>query len=114
MPVSTVLNLYEGNTDTITLTITKAVDSTPENLSGKTVEVYFKPTPSTADDDVTVTKLVSPDDITVVDAAGGIAQFVVPSTVVDTTDQPAFWRCDVVSGSNRRTAMYGAVVIENL
>lgn len=113
MPASQVLNLFEGNTDTITLTITSQATGTAEDLTGSTVEVLFKPDASTADGDVTVTKLVSPTDVTIVDAVGGVARFVVPPGVVASPGS-TFWRCDVVSGANRRTAMYGAVVTENL
>ncbi|MEB3367405.1 hypothetical protein [Saccharopolyspora mangrovi] len=113
MPASTNLSLFEGNTDTITLAITKAVDSTAENLTSKVVEVYFKPSASTADTDPSVTKLVSPTDVTITDAAGGLAQFTVPAPVVASPGS-TFWRCDVVSGANRRTSMYGSVTTENL
>jgi hypothetical protein len=113
VPASTNLSLFEGNTDTITLAITKAADSTAEDLTGKTVEVLFKPTASTADGDPSVTTLVSPTDITITDAPGGLAQFTVPAAVVASPGS-TFWRCDVVSGANRRTSMYGSVVTENL
>lgn len=113
MPASVALALFEGNTDTITLAITKAADSTAEDLTGKVVEVYFKPTASTADGDSSVTTLVSPTDVTVTDATGGLAQFTVPAAVVASPGS-TFWRVDVVVGSNRRTAAYGSVVTENL
>lgn len=113
MPASVALALFEGNTDTITLTITKAADSTAEDLTGKTVEVYFKPTATTPDNDVSVTKLMSPTDVTITNAAGGLAQFTVPAAVVASPGS-TFWRVDVVVGGNRRTAAYGTVTTENL
>lgn len=113
MPASTVLNLFEGNTDTITLAFAVQATGSAEDLTGKTVEVLFKPSASTPDSDPSVTKLVSPTGVTITNAAGGLAQFTVPASVVSAPGS-TFWRCDVVASANRRTAMYGAVVTENL
>jgi len=113
MPANATLNLLEVNTDSVVLNITLQTGGDAFDLTGSTLEFFFKPTASTADNDVSVTKLVSPTDITITDAAQGIATFTVPAGVV-ATPGTRFYRCDVVTGSIRRTALYGDVVVQNV
>lgn len=115
MPANVTLNLYELNTEFITLTITQVDGGAAENLSTATVEVYIKTSADTADADASTVTLVSPTDVTIVDAPNGVCKFRVPSAVVAAPGQK-FWRCDILtdSGATRRTAAYGPVSIENL
>lgn len=114
MPASQSLALFEENTDTITVTVTKAADGTPEDITGATIEVFFKTSASMADDDLSTVKASTADSsVTITDGPNGKAMFNVPADAV-ASPVSKFWRLDVVNGTSRRTALYGPVTITDL
>lgn len=109
------ISLNENNDEAIKVVITTNVPSvgTPLDLTTMTLEAYLKPNASTADTDPAVWKGTSGGgQITVTDAPNGKATISVPASAVVLTQ--AWWRCDVLSGGLRKTAVYGTLSVVNL
>lgn len=115
MPKQQDLVLNQRNDETLDLAITDEAGAV-EDLAGKTVEIYFKPlaaTPDTDDSVITLSSGGADPAIEVTDAANGLATANVPNT--DTmSDRYWWWRCDVLAGATRRTALYGSLKITTL
>jgi hypothetical protein len=111
MPVRTDLTLIEGNTETVKETVTDDDTGLPLNLSGKTVEFYIKADATVPDSDPSVVKLsTATSGVTITDAANGICQAAIPAQTAG-----VYWRrLDVVSGSDRKTAIYGPLYVINV
>lgn len=111
MPVRADLTLIEGNTETVKETVLDDDTGQPLNLSGKTVEFYLKADATVPDTDPSVVKLsTSTGEVTITDAAGGVATVAVPAQSAGTS-----WRrLDVVSGGSRKTAIYGPLYVINV
>lgn len=108
MGVRTDLTLVEGNTETVEETVTDDDTGQPFNLTGKTVEFYIKANATVPDTDPSVVKLsTATGEVTVTDAAGGVATVAVPAQAAGT----AWHRLDVVSGGSRKTAVYGPLYV---
>lgn len=115
MPTQNSLNLFERNNDTVPLTITQTDVGAAEDLTSKTVEVYFKTSADISDADATTVRYGSDTgEVTITDAVNGKCQFVVSDSVVDTPGEYTFWRVDLLEGTARRTCGYGAVSVVNL
>ncbi|OLE27989.1 MAG: hypothetical protein AUG44_08795 [Actinobacteria bacterium 13_1_20CM_3_71_11] len=83
------------------------------DLTGKSLEAFLKPSKATADIDGSVWKgTTTGGQITVTDAVNGKATISVPAASVTTS--MGWWRCDVVSGGLRKTAVYGVVTVVDL
>lgn len=111
--ISQDLTVGQYNDETIALAITSG--GSPLNLTGLTIEAYFKPTAAALDTDVGVTKLSTvTGEIVVTNAAGGLANMAIANGVLTLTSTPAFWRLDIVNAGKRNTVMFGAVKITDL
>lgn len=115
MPKQQDIVLNQRNDETLDLAITDEAGAA-ENISGKTVEIRFKPLAATPDTDPSVIVLSSAGGspaITFTDAANGLATANVPNTNT-MSDRYWWWRCDVLAGATRRTAIYGNLKITTL
>ena len=110
-------SLNENNDENVrvTLTTNQPTAGTALDITGMTVEAYFKPSASTADSDGTVwmgsTAGGSPA-ITVLNAAQGQVEIAIPAAAV--TTNKTWFRVDVISSGRRKTGPYGAVSVVNL
>ncbi len=109
--------LNEANDETINVTITTNVPAagTALNLTGKVIEAFLKVAPATADADASSWKgstAGATPEITITDAVGGKATIAVPAAAVSTAKK--WWRCDVLTGALRKTAVYGDVAVTDL
>lgn len=103
------LTLYEANDEKLNFTITSNIPGF--SLVGKTVEVFVKPSASTADGDGAVWMgSTATGEVTVVDADEVYAE--VPSAAVTLTK--GWYRADVISSGLRKTAVYGELTIVDL
>lgn len=115
MATKTDISLNENNDEAVKVVITTNVPTagTALDLTSMTLEAYVKPTASTADTDPAVWKgTISGGAITVTDAPNGKATISIPASAVTLTQ--GWWRCDVLSGGLRKTAVYGALSVVNL
>jgi hypothetical protein len=105
------LTLVEGNPETVKEIVTDDDTGLPFNLTGTTVEFWIKPDATVPDTDPSVVKLsTSTGEVTLTDAAGGVATVAVPAQSAGTS-----WRrLDVVSGGSRKTAVYGPLYVINV
>lgn len=109
------ITLNENNDEVIRVVITTNVPTagTTLDITGMSLEAYLKPTASTSDSDGAVWKGTSGGgQITITDAPNGKATISVPASAVVLTQ--GWWRCDVLSGGLRKTAVYGALSVVNL
>lgn len=109
------ISLNENNDEAIKVVITTNVPTagTALDLTSLSLEAFLKPTASTADTDPAVWKGTSGGGaITVTDAPNGKATISVPASAVTLTQ--GWWRCDVLSGGLRKTAVYGVLSVVNL
>lgn len=109
------ITLNENNDEGVKVTITTNVPTagTALDITSMSLEAYLKPTASTADTDSSVWKGTSGGgQITVTDAPNGKATVSIPASAVTLTQ--GWWRCDVLSGGLRKTAVYGKVSVNNL
>jgi hypothetical protein len=82
-------------------------------LTGLSLEAFVKPTRATADSDGAVWKgTTTGGQITITDAAAGKATISIPGSALTTTQ--TWWRCDVLSGGLRKTAVYGVLTVVDL
>lgn len=111
MPDKTPLTLYQGNTEQVDITVT--LDGAVYDLTGATLNAYFKATPGTADDDPGVTLLTTGDGIEVTEAAAGQATITVPAAALATAGH-RWYRVDVVAAGATRTCVYGPCYVVDL
>lgn len=116
MATLTPITLYEGNTETMTATISR-VDPADDLSTATGLEMILKDrvcTPDTATG-VVVLSSADPTEITITTqtAATIVATIVVPTSA---TNPPydRVWRLDVLFGAARRTAMYGPATVVDL
>lgn len=111
------LALPQFNDVTVNLTITTgtAPNIAALNLTGAEVDVFLKTAPGVSDSDPSTTKLsTTGGQITITNARDGQAQCVIASSLLQSTEAFTFWRCDVVIGGLRNTAMYGDVRVTRM
>jgi hypothetical protein len=104
------ITLNEFNDMSCALTITK--NGSAYNLTGLEVDMFLKTAAGVPDNDVSTVKLsTTTGEITITNAAGGLATAIIPDADMDTTNI-GFYRVDVIDGSgNRNTALFGKVTI---
>lgn len=110
VPAETVdLTLIERNDPDVSLALTE--DGSPLDLTGCTVEVYFKQNESQEDDDPGNFSMTSPTDITIDNEAGGECTVHVPAEYLPQKDE-RIWRADVVdSNEKRHTCIMGKLTV---
>ena len=112
MPTRVDLTMYEGNDETVLMTLTPTGDDDLNTVTG--LELVLKP--SVCDPDT--------DGLVLTSGGGGItitsqtsevitAEAVVPRTVLTETYERA-WRVDALTVTSRRTVLYGAVTVIDL
>lgn len=117
MAIQVPLTLNENNDEEIlaTLTTNQPSAGTVLDLTGKTVEAYLKVSAATADSDASTWKGLSTGGspaITITNAAAGQLTVLVPATSITTAMK--WWRLDVLSGSLRKTSLYGVITVVDL
>jgi len=111
MPDRRDIVLYQGNTETIDLTVLKA-DGSPQDLTGGTVNVYFKTAASVADGSATKWS-TSTGEVVVLSAVAGTARLTIPEASLATADT-FWWRTDLVLSGVTRTVCYGYAKVTDL
>jgi hypothetical protein len=110
MPNLVTLEQTAGNDETYTLTVTSEGTRQPFDLTGTTVEVYYKTTASTADTDPSTVKLsTATGEIVLTNPTAGLAT--VTSSAAKQVAGNFWWRADVVSGGTRRSAAFGPRIV---
>lgn len=105
------LELMQGNDEIVEHTVSTATG--PLDLTTATaIEMFIKPSKATADTDPTVTKLTLTSGITIVDASAGRCDAAVPAAALATAGV-RWWRLDLVISADRKTAMFGPVLIRD-
>jgi hypothetical protein len=108
------LLVYEWNDEEIALTITDPDLGAAYDLTGAELEFFIKPTADVADNDPSVEVLsTGTGEITVTDAAGGIALVMINRGYLSVPGD-LVWRLDVVRAGTRRTAVYGPLRVTDL
>jgi hypothetical protein len=112
MPVRINLTLYEANPERATITVVQEDNNLPVDLTGGLIEVFVKPTATTADADGSVVKLSTTAGSVLISspATAGIAVIIFPSTLSSGTK---WWRADVVISGQRKTCAFGSLTVEN-
>lgn len=112
MPNNEDLSVFEINNETATAVVYQEGTTTPQSLSGATIELYVKTTASTTDGDSSTVKLsTATGEITITDAANGAISITFPSFASPGT---RWYRLDTIITGKRRTAAYGNFVITNV
>lgn len=109
------ITLNENNDEDVDVAITTnvPVTGTVLNLTGMTLEAYLKTSARTSDTDVTTWKgSTVTGEITVTDATNGLASIAIPASAVQITK--GWWRCDVLNGGLRKSAVSGAVTVVDM
>lgn len=109
------LTLHEGNDETVAVVLTAAGG---DNLGEVTaLEFVLKPSSCTSDTDPYAVRLDSGPDggitITSQSAEQITADIAIPATALSETYERA-WRLDALTGTARRTALYGSVTVLDL
>lgn len=106
------LELLQGNDEIVEHTVSTVTG--PLDLTmASAIEMFIKPSKATADTDPSVTKLTLGGGITIVDASAGRCDAAVPAGALATAGV-RWWRLDLVVSSDRKTAMFGPVLIRDL
>jgi hypothetical protein len=100
------LEVIEGNAETIDVVITAENGGAATDLTGLTVEYLIKETPETPDTEALILSTAT-GAITITDAAAGKCRVALPAQSAG----QRWRRLDVVSGPDRRTAIYGWLTV---
>jgi hypothetical protein len=109
------LTLNENNDEDVIVTIKTnvPVDNTVLNLTGTTVEAFLKQSASISDTDASTWKGSSAGSgVALTDPTNGICTVSIPAASVLTSMH--WWRVDVISAGKRKTAVFGAVSVQDL
>lgn len=110
MPLQRELELFQGNQEIFTVTVTKD-DGTVQNLTGLTVNVYLKPARETSDLDGQVIKLsTATGEVVLTTPLAGLCTVTVPASALALAGR-RWWRCDVIIGGQPKTAAYGPLKV---
>lgn len=114
MAVSQPISLNENNDENVNVVATTNVPTagTILNLTGLTFEAFLKPTKGSGDADAGVWKGTLGSGVTVTDAANGKLTVSIPAASITITQ--GWWRVDALSGSLRKTIVYGIVTVVDL
>lgn len=102
------LELFQGDDEQVTVTVSDEDSGAAYDLTGATLTVYLKPSAETADDDASVTTLTVGNGIEVLDAAAGSIRVTVPKSWLATAGT-RWWHLTVVKAGATRTAARGPV-----
>lgn len=107
----TSLQLFEGNDETLKLTVTNESDGSATDLTGKDLEVVIKKSAS-ADDTQGATYSTTGGAITITNAGGG--QATCQTDAADLTPDKKWLRVDVIDSAGlRKTSAYGQISVVN-
>lgn len=114
MPTRRALTVSQGNDETLTGTATDSDTGDALDLTGVTLEMLLKASEETADDDPGVTTLsTTTGEITVAEPLLGAFEVAIPDTAL--TEAGIRWyRVDAVSGTSRKTIVYGPLKVRDL
>lgn len=115
MPTKIPITLYEGNTSIIIVTCTPDIPTDDLTLV-TSAEVFIKSEECLSDIDTSVVKYTSPSaEVTITSAAPAqlVVTLKIPPAVI-TPPYRRFWRLDLLSGPDRRTAAYGHLSVIDL
>jgi hypothetical protein len=102
------ITLAEWNDQTFNLTITSG--GSAYNLTGVELDMFLKPQAGIPDSTSGVVKLsTATGEITITNAAGGLATVAIPNADVGSVNGYSFYRVDAVVSSKRNTVLYGSV-----
>jgi hypothetical protein len=105
--------LGQYNDETLNLAITSGGGVL--NITGLTIEVYFKTNAAALDTDPGTVKLsTTTGEVVITSGSGGLATVSIPSADLQLTTAPTFWRCDIVNAGKRNTVFFGSVKITDL
>jgi hypothetical protein len=103
------LELPQLNDPDLELTLTSA--GVPLDLStASALELFLKPHRTTADTDLSVTKLALGSGISITDSPGGVCVAAIPAAALAAAGL-RWWRFDAVISGRRRTAMFGVLTV---
>lgn len=102
------LDLFQGDDEQVTVTVSDEATGAAYDLTGATLTVYLKPDAETADDDASVVTLTIGGGIEVLDAAAGSIRVTVPSSWLASAGT-RWWHLVVVRDGATRTAARGPV-----
>lgn len=110
MPRQRDLTLYQGNSDTLTLSVTADDTGLPLDLTGASdIKMVVKASADATDaSGTTLSKLTG--EISIVSAAAGTAIVAVPSSLTAAAG-PFWYRVDVLPGP--KTALYGTLYVRD-
>lgn len=113
MPSLINLTLHEGNDETVSVTIVPASGGSLAGVTG--LEMVLKPSTCEDDDDDDALVLTTGNGIVLNSQSADLitATITIPATALTETYERA-WRLDALTGSARRTALYGAVTVIDL
>jgi len=100
----------EFNDESWDFTINAGSPPSPFNITGLTLEMYFKTAAGVSDTDPSTVKITTPTDITITSGPAGQGTASLPSTNLQNNNL-GFYRLDVLQSSKRHTALYGKVGI---
>jgi len=107
MPSVGTLTLHEYNDETIIVTLYADVNRTvPLDLTGTLVQFVYKTTASQSDDDAII--IIA----TIDDPVQGLCTVEIGNEQVELARK--FFRIDVLSGPERKTAIYGPITVVDL
>ena len=112
MATSQPITLNNNNDEDIDATITTnvPVPGTTLNITGFTIEAYFKTTAATSDTDPSTWKgSTATSGVTITDGPNGKISIAIPAASVVTS--VGWYRVDVISAGKRKTAVYGTVAV---
>lgn len=101
------LELNQSNDEDIELTLTQA-GAALDLATASALELYLKPSRTTTDTDLAVTKLTVGSGIAITDAPGGVCVASIPAAALAQAGLK-WWRIDAVITGRRKTAMFGLV-----
>ncbi|KAB2384743.1 hypothetical protein [Actinomadura montaniterrae] len=102
------LDLFQGDDEQVTVTVSDEATGAAYDLTGALVHVYLKPSAETPDGDASVVVLAIGDGIEVLDAAAGQIRVTIPSSWLATAGT-RWWHLTVVMAGATRTAARGPV-----
>lgn len=114
MPARIALTLDQHNDEDLTGTVLDETTEQPQNLTGVALEMLLKPSRETADDAETVTVLSTQGgQITVTTPAAGAYTVAVPASALAVAGV-RWYRVDAVTGTDRKTVVYGPLKVRDL
>ncbi len=110
------ITLYEGNTETMDVTVDRD-DLTDDLTTATALEIVIKERACTVDTEAGVVILNSSDPTKINITSQTVAQIVATVVIPTNATTPPYnrvWRLDVLFGAARRTAAYGPVNVVDL